>query len=108
MLAVTDQTREFDATNNLNVFYVGKPGEILEFAEVGEVSLPLPRSQFISRSIPAGNFGLRAEARLGPLELKGVLAEQDGSVQTRRLTLDVGGGQEGVLQEFEAGRDEAG
>ena len=104
-----DQTREFDATNNLNVFYQGMPGEILEFVEVGEVTLPLPQSRFISRAIPAGNFGIRTNARLGPLKVRAVLAEQDGSVETRRLTLDVGsGGQEGILQDFEAIVDDAG
>lgn len=103
-----DQTREFGATNDLNVFYRGKPGEILEFLELGQVSLPLPRSQFISRGIPAGNFGIRTEARFGPLKLRGVLAEQNGSIQTRRLSLDVGGGQTGVLQDFESVLDDVG
>ncbi|MFQ5530153.1 MAG: cell surface protein SprA, partial [Gemmatimonadota bacterium] len=102
-----DQTREFDATNNLNVYYEGKPGEIVEFVELGEVTLPLPPSRFISRAIPAGNFGIRTRARFGPLQVRAVLAEQDGSVETRRLTLDVGGGQEGVLQDFEAIIDDA-
>ncbi len=103
-----DQTREFDATNNLNVFYQGRPGEVLEFVELGEVTLPLPSSQFISRSIPAGNFGVRTEARLGPLTLRGVLAEQDGSIQTRSLSLDVGGTQDGILRDFETVLDDAG
>lgn len=102
-----DQTREFDATNDLTVYYEGLPGEILEYAEVGEVTLPLPQSQFISQGIPAGNFGLRAEGRVGPLTLRGVLAEQDGSVETRNLTLDVGGGEQGVLQDLETVLDDA-
>lgn len=102
-----DQSREFDATNNLNVWYEGLPGEILEEAEVGEVSLTLPTSTFISRNIPAGNFGLRAQGRLGPLTVEGVLAEQDGAVETRNLTLDVGGGQESVLQDYETVIDDA-
>ena len=102
-----DQSREFDATNNLNVYYRGLPGEILEEAEVGEVSLTLPSSQFISRNIPAGNFGLRAQSRLGPLTVEGVLAEQDGAVETRNLTLDVGAGEESVLQDYESVIDDA-
>ena len=104
-----DQTREFNAMNDLNVYYEGKPGEILEFAEVGQVTLPLPRSQFLSRGIPAGNFGFRTDARLGPLTLRGVLAEQDGNVLDRNITLDVGGagGESSVLQDFEANLDDA-
>ena len=44
-----DQTREFDAANNLNVYYEGKPDEMLKFVELGQVSLPLPSSRFIRR-----------------------------------------------------------
>jgi len=104
-----DQTREFNATNDLNVYYEGKPGEILEFAEVGQVTLPLPSSQYLSRGIPAGNFGFRADARLGPMTLRGVLAEQEGNVLDRNVTLDVGGtgGESAVLQDFEATLDDA-
>ena len=104
-----DQTREFNAVNDLNVYYQGKPGEILEFAEVGQVTLPLPRSQYLSRGIPAGNFGFRTDARLGPLTLRGVLAEQEGNVLDRNITLDVGGsgGESSVLQDFEASLDDA-
>ena len=104
-----DQTREFNATNDLNVYYEGKPGEIIEFAEVGQVTLPLPRSQYLSRGIPAGNFGVRGDARLGPLTLRGVLAEQEGNVLDRNITIDVGGsgGESSVLQDFESTLDDA-
>ncbi len=105
-----DQTREFNATNDLNVYYEGKPGEILEFAEVGQVTLPLPRSQYISRGIPAGNFGFRADARLGPMTFRGVLAEQQGNVLDRNITLDVGGpgGESSIVQDFETALDDTG
>ncbi len=105
-----DQTREFNATNDLNVYYEGKPGEILEFAEVGQVTLPLPRSRYISRGIPAGNFGFRADARLGPMTFRGVLAEQQGNVLERNLTLDVGGpgGESSIVQDFETALDDTG
>ncbi|MDT8435437.1 MAG: hypothetical protein RRA92_01655 [Gemmatimonadota bacterium] len=105
-----DQTREFDATNNINVFYEGKPDEIVSFVELGQVSLPLPRSQFISQAIPAGNFGMRGDARFGPLTLRGVFAQQEGNVQNRNVTLDVGGsgGEEGILQDVETILDDAG
>ncbi|MGD8818347.1 MAG: hypothetical protein PVJ51_14260, partial [Acidobacteriota bacterium] len=103
-----DQTREYNATNKLSVYYEGLPGEILEHVEVGQVTLPLPRSQYISQAIPAGNFGVRSDARLGPLSLRGVFAEQEGSVATRKVTLDTGtGGQEGVLQDVSSVVDDA-
>jgi hypothetical protein len=102
-----DQTREFDATNNLNVYYEGKQDEILRFVELGQVSLPLPSSRYISQAIPAGNFGVRGDARLGPLDLRGVFAEQKGSVENRRVTLEVGGPEQGILQDVETVLDDA-
>jgi hypothetical protein len=102
-----DQTREFNATNDLNVFYRGKADEILEFVELGQVTLPLPRSRFISRGVPAGNFGIRGDARFGPFTMRGVLANQDGNVLDRTVTLDVGGTEQGVLQDLETILDDA-
>jgi len=96
-----DQTREFDATNNLNVYYEGKPDEMLKFVELGQVSLPLPSSRFISEGIPAGNFGVHGDARVGPLTVRGVFAEQKGSVENRSVTLDVGGAEAGTYQDVE-------
>ena len=103
-----DQTREFDATNNLSVYYEGKADEILEFVELGQVTLPLPRSRFISQAVPAGNFGMRSDARLGPLSLRGVFAEQKGSVENRSITLEVGGPDAGTYQDVEVILDDAG
>jgi len=102
-----DQTREFDAANNLNVYYEGKPDEILKFVELGQVSLPLPSSNYISQAIPAGNFGVRGDARFGPLDIRGVFAEQKGSVENRRVTLEVGGPEGGILQDVETVLDDA-
>ena len=103
-----DQTREFDATNNLSVYYEGKADEILKFVELGQVTLPLPRSRFISQAVPAGNFGVRSDARLGPLSLRGVFAEQKGSVENRSITLEVGGPEAGTYQDVEVTLDDAG
>ncbi|MFQ5889146.1 MAG: cell surface protein SprA [Gemmatimonadota bacterium] len=103
-----DQTREFNAVNNISVFYLGRPDEIVRKIELGEVTMPLPRSRFISRGIPAGNFGVRGELRLGALELQAVVAEQGGNIQDREITLDVSGGEQGVLQDLEVVLDDAG
>lgn len=103
-----DQTREFNAVNNISVFYQGKPDEILRRVELGEVTMPLPNSRFISRGIPAGNFGVRSQAQLGPLEVQAVVAQQGGNVEDRQITLDVGGGEQGVLQDLEVVLDDAG
>ncbi|HSJ16395.1 MAG TPA: cell surface protein SprA [Longimicrobiales bacterium] len=93
-----DQRREFDAANNLNVYYQGLPDEILRRVEVGDVSFRLPSSRFLTRGIPTGNFGFLASSQLGPMEMHAVFAQQRGDVSTREFRL-AGGGQQGLVQD---------
>ncbi|HSR40652.1 MAG TPA: hypothetical protein VLL48_00735, partial [Longimicrobiales bacterium] len=83
-----DETREFSATNNVNVYYEGLPGELIQRLEVGDVSFDLPRSRFLTQGIPAGNFGFRGDARIRGLQLETVWAEQSGEVSSRTLRLE--------------------
>jgi hypothetical protein len=85
-----DQTREFDAANNINVFYRGLTDEVLQRVEVGDVSIRLPVSRYMTRGIPAGNFGLMAAGQLGPLDFQTVFAQQKGDVTTREFKLGSG------------------
>ena len=61
-----DETREFSAANNINIYYQGLEGEAIQRVEVGDVSLALPESRFLTDGVPAGNFGFRAAGGLGP------------------------------------------
>ena len=89
-----DQTREFDAANNINVYYQGFEDEVLQRLEVGDVSIRLPASRFMTQGIPAGNFGFKATGQLGPLEFQTVFAQQRGDVTTREFKLGgLGAGQ---------------
>lgn len=89
-----DQRREFDAANNINVFYQGFEDEVLQRVEVGDVSIRLPASRYLTQGIPAGNFGFKATGQLGPLEFQTVFAQQRGDVTTREFKLGgVGAGQ---------------
>ncbi|HEX6588318.1 MAG TPA: cell surface protein SprA [Longimicrobiales bacterium] len=83
-----DQTREFDAANNINVYYQGLEDEILQRFEMGDVSITLPQSQFLTGGIPGGNFGFRALAQVGPVELQSVWAQQQGDVNSLDLNID--------------------
>ena len=94
-----DETREFSATNDVNLYYEGRPGELLQRVEVGDVSFDLPRSRFLTQGIPAGNFGFRADAGAGPLSLQAVWAEQTGDVATRSLRLSDVGGEQAFVQD---------
>src|SRR5256712_1783312 len=80
-----DSQREFDANNNLQVWYEGLEDEPLRRVEAGNVTFQAPRSRFITAAIPANNFGVQAIAQFGALELRGIYAQQKGNVVTDRV-----------------------
>src|SRR2546427_4410870 len=80
-----DSQREFDANNNLQVWYEGLEDEILRRVEAGNVTFQAPPSRFISAAIPANNFGVQAIAQLGALEFRGIYAQQKGNVVRDRV-----------------------
>ena len=83
-----DSQREFDANNNLQVWYEGLEDEVLRRVEAGNVTFQMPRSRFITAAIPANNFGVQAIGQVGPLELRGIFAQQKGNiVQDRTYTI---------------------
>jgi hypothetical protein len=80
-----DSQREFDANNNLQVWYEGLEDEILRRVEAGNVTFQAPSSRFISAAIPANNFGVQAIAQVGPVEVRGIFAQQKGNVVKDRF-----------------------
>ncbi len=72
--------REFDASNNISVFYQGKTDEVLQRLEVGNVSLQVPASRFLTSGIPSGNYGIQATGQLGPMRFTSIVAQQKGNV----------------------------
>ncbi|MEX2281484.1 MAG: hypothetical protein WEE89_03235 [Gemmatimonadota bacterium] len=94
-----DQTREFDAANNLNVFYQGLPDEVLQRIEVGDVQFRLPASRYLTQGIPAGNFGLKSAGQIGPLEFQAVFAQQRGDVTEREFRVGGLGAAQGLVQD---------
>jgi hypothetical protein len=95
-----DQSREFDASNRINMFYEGREDDILQRLEVGDVDFRLPtNSRFLTEGIPAGNFGFQAAGQLGPLEFQSVWAQQKGDLNTRQFRLTGLGDQRGFVQE---------
>ena len=53
------------AANNISVYYQGLDDEILQRLEVGDVSIRLPTSRYLTQGIPAGNFGFKAVGQVG-------------------------------------------
>ncbi|MBI4513854.1 MAG: hypothetical protein HY702_07060 [Gemmatimonadetes bacterium] len=100
-----DNAREFDAANNINVYYAGFEDEILKRVEVGDVTFDLPASRYLTYAIPAGNFGFRATGQFGPLDFQTVWAQQKGDLGTRTLTLGAAG--QGFVQDQTTVLDDA-
>src|SRR5204862_3429016 len=80
-----DSQREFDANNNPHVWYEGLEDEVLRRVEAGNVTFQAPPSRFITAQVPANNFGIQAIAQVGPLELRGILAQQKGNIVKDRF-----------------------
>ncbi len=80
-----DSEREFNANNNVNVFYQGLEDEILQRVELGNVTFRAPSSRFITSAIPANSFGVQVEAQVGAVELGTIVAQQKGSSLRSRV-----------------------
>ena len=76
-----DSEREFDASNNISIFYQGRGRERLQRLEIGNVSFTPSPSRFITSGIPSGNYGIQAIARLGGANLRLVAAQQKGNIK---------------------------
>ena len=94
-----DQMREFKAANTINIRYLGDDNALVRRLEVGDVTFQLPPSRFLTRGLPAGNFGFQAEGRLGPLDVQAVWAQQTGDLSAREFRLRGVGSERGFVQE---------
>ncbi len=80
-----DSQREFDASNNISIYYQGREKDLLERFEIGNVTFQPPRSRFITAGIPSNNTGLQAITRLGPMRLRTIMAQQKGNIVGDRV-----------------------
>lgn len=94
-----DPVREFAGANRFRLFYQGREGEALQRVEVGDVTFAFPETRFLTRGIPAGNFGVLAQGQLGGLEVQTVFAQQQGARRTREFQLGGFGAEAGVIQQ---------
>jgi hypothetical protein len=84
-----DTEREFEASNNIQVYYQGLEDEMLRRVQVGNVTFQAPPSRFVTGGIPANNFGAAIEAQIGAVTLGGIFAQQKGNV-VRGRTFTIG------------------
>ncbi|HET6761990.1 MAG TPA: cell surface protein SprA, partial [Gemmatimonadaceae bacterium] len=80
-----DTQREFDASNNISIYYEGKGSEFVQRLEVGNVTFQPPSSRYITAGIPSGNYGIQAVTKLGSMRLKTILAQQKGNIVRDRV-----------------------
>src|SRR5438874_8982913 len=80
-----DTQREFDASNNISIYYEAKGNEFLQRLEVGNVTFQPPASRYITAGIPSGNYGIQAVTKLGSMRLKTILAQQKGNIVRDRV-----------------------
>jgi hypothetical protein len=75
-----DTQREFDASNNISIYYEGKGSDLIQRLEVGNVTFQAPASRYITAGIPSGNYGIQGVLKLGSMRLKTILAQQKGNI----------------------------
>ncbi|HWL39971.1 MAG TPA: cell surface protein SprA [Gemmatimonadaceae bacterium] len=75
-----DTQREFDASNNISIYYEGRGSELLQRLEIGNVTFQPPASRYITAGIPSGNYGIQAVTKVGSMRLKTILAQQKGNI----------------------------
>jgi motility/secretion related protein SprA len=80
-----DTQREFDASNNISIYYEGKGREFVQRLEVGNVTFQPSPSRYITAGIPSGNYGIQAVTKLGSMRLKTILAQQKGNIVRDRV-----------------------
>jgi hypothetical protein len=80
-----DTQREFDASNNISIYYEGKPSEFVQRLEVGNVTFQPPPSRYITAGIASGNYGIQAVTKVGSMRLKTILAQQKGNIVRDRV-----------------------
>jgi hypothetical protein len=77
--------REFEASNNIQVYYQGLEDEVIRRVEVGNVAFKTPPSRFITGGIPANNFGFQVAGTVGPMDWSAIYAQQKGNVVRDRV-----------------------
>ncbi|HMI49474.1 MAG TPA: hypothetical protein VK481_12425, partial [Gemmatimonadaceae bacterium] len=80
-----DTQREFDASNNISIYYEGKPSEFVQRLEIGNVTFQPPPSRYITAGIASGNYGIQAVTKIGSMRLKTILAQQKGNIVRDRV-----------------------
>jgi hypothetical protein len=73
--------------NRIKIHYKGYEDEILQKVELGNTSLSLPGTRYVSYSgRHEGLFGINTQALFGDVEIAAILSKQEGKNETRTIT----------------------
>ena len=79
--------RKTDLANTIKIRYKGEEDEILQTVEAGNTNLSLPNTQFVGYSQRVqGLFGIKATAKVGPLDLTAIVSQEKGSTESAAFT----------------------
>ena len=82
-----DSERDFDFENNMEIYYNGNEDEIIQRVEAGNISLSLPGTKLAMFSGQNnGLFGLKALAKVGPVDITAIASLERG--RKEKLTLN--------------------
>lgn len=81
-----DQNSQESLSNRIRINYRGYEDEILQTLDLGNTNLSLPGAQFVSyNGRHQGLFGVKANARLGDLDLTVIASKQEGQTGSNRF-----------------------
>ncbi len=73
--------------NRIRIRYKGYEDEIVQSVDLGNTSLTLPGTNYVTYGGRAeGLFGINTQARIGPVQLTGILTKQEGQSDSRSVT----------------------
>ena len=77
--------RDFDWENTIRVDYQGEEDDILQRLEMGNISLSLPSTEFVTFSGQnKGLFGVKAVSKLGPVNITSIASLEKTKKQSQR------------------------
>ena len=101
-----DDSREFQAGDQVRISYEGRPNEWLQRVTLGNVTLAPPSSsRYLAAAAPGRGMGILATGRLGGMELEALWARHTAEETRREFRRPVGGG--AVGQEAQTVLDDA-
>ncbi len=81
-----DQNSQESLANRIRINYRGYEDEILQALDLGNTNLSLPGAQFVSyNGRHQGLFGVKANARLGDLDMTLIASKQEGQTGSSRF-----------------------